>query len=88
MNIWVAVWLFFRALRWVGIIAFLIMSIVFVRDRASYLTAFGQLQHWVESVFYLSGLAFVIAGLFELMTREKAGLPRPALGEIIPRARP
>lgn len=84
MNAWVPVWLLFRALRWLGVLVFVGFAIVFVNNRAAYITSFGQLQHWVEAVFYFSGLGFIIAGLLELMAREKAGLPRPRLGEFIP----
>ncbi len=85
MNAWIPVWLFFRAVRWLSIIVFVGFSLLFLKDRAPYITPFGHLQHWVEAVFFLSGVGFNIAGLLELATREKAGLPRPALGELIPR---
>jgi hypothetical protein len=84
-NGWIAIWLFVRALRWASVLLFVGFSLTFLNNPAPWLTQFNHLIRAAEMIFFGSGLAFVIAGLVELMLRERAGLPRPALGELIPR---
>jgi hypothetical protein len=76
MNTKIAVWLFFRAARWLTWLFFLGWSAYFHFDRAPHLTGFGHLQHRTEAMFFgLAGLG-VFLGFMELMIRERAGIKR------------
>lgn len=80
----VAGWLAFRALRWLAWIGFFAFCFYFTSNRAPHLNSFGHLLPITELYLYGLPTLGVFAGLLELMMREKAGLPRPALGQLIP----
>jgi hypothetical protein len=84
MNYNIALWLFFRAMRWAAWIVFFGWSAFFCWDRAPHLNQFNHLLPYCEVIWFGAGLAAVFAGLFELMTRERAGLVRPHFGQLIP----
>jgi hypothetical protein len=84
MNSWIAIWLFFRALRWLGWITLIGFSLYYLHDPSRHLNSFGQLYHSAEAVFFGCGLVGVFAGMLELMARERAGLARPSFGRLIP----
>jgi hypothetical protein len=77
---WFPVWLFFRALRWLLWIAFLSVFLNVHANRESIVTSFGHLPLAIETAIFSLGIAAVFAGFLELMTRERAGIPRPAVG--------
>ena len=75
-----AAWVTFRILRlglWVVTAAYYVR---FFMNRGDFLTSFGHLQTATELWMFGLPLAAVFAGFLELMARERAGLPRPALG--------
>ena len=74
------VWLLFRLARlglWLWAIVYYTL---FALNRPDYLTPFGHLQTTTEMWMFGLPLAAVFMGFMELMMRERAGLPRPALG--------
>ena len=81
----IAIWLFFRALRWLAWIGFFSLVIYMMNYRPDVVTSFGHLQVQYEVGVMALGNAAVFMGFFELMMREKAGIPRPSVGELIPR---
>ncbi len=84
MNTKVALWLFVRALRWLAWIGFFAVAYYIYAYRAEAVTSFGQLKLHIEMLIFGTGFAVVFLGLIEMMTRERAGLRRPAFGELIP----
>jgi hypothetical protein len=84
MNASIAVWLFFRAVRWIAWIVFLGWSLYYWKDPASHLDNFLQLHHSSEAVWFFSALAGIFGGFMELMMRERAGIARPNVGQFIP----
>jgi hypothetical protein len=79
MNAAIAMWLFFRAMRWLAWIGFFLYCGHFVLYRQEHLNSFGQLVPTSEAGMFGLSLAAVFAGFFELMMRERAGLARPKL---------
>jgi hypothetical protein len=73
-------WLAFRVLRWGSWLATALYYLVFTQNRADYLTPFGHLLTRTEIWMFGLPLAAVFLGFMELMMRERAGLPRPAIG--------
>jgi hypothetical protein len=84
MKMSVAIWLLLRIARWICVIAAVIVVFRFLRDRGAYLTQFGHLQPMTELLMFGLPLGATLAGYLELAMREKAGLARPAFGQIIP----
>lgn len=84
MNGAVALWLFFRALRWASWIVFLAFSVYFAIDQAPHLNSFGHLLPYVEAIMFGTVNLAIFAGFFELAMRERAGIARPKMGELIP----
>ena len=84
MNAMIALWLFIRALRWLAWISFFGMAFYCVAYRP--MTPFGQLQLQFEVGLIALGNAGIFLGFLELMAREKAGIPRPEFGRLIPPA--
>jgi hypothetical protein len=73
-------WLVFRVLRigfWLAAVLFYFM---FTQSRADYLTPFGHLLTRTELWMFGLPLAAIFLGFMELMMRERAGLPPPAIG--------
>ena len=73
-------WLFFRVLRlglWLAVIAY---YIEFAINRQRHLNPFGHLLTSTEFWMFTLPLAAIFAGFMELMMRERARFPRPALG--------
>jgi len=87
MNPAIAIWLFFRLLRWAAWIFFFGFAVYFSLDRAPHLNSFGHLLHTTEAMMFGPAIVAIFAGFFELMMREKAGMPRPSIGQFIPRGR-
>jgi hypothetical protein len=78
----IALWLFFRALRWLAWIAFFGTAFYCMAYRP--MTQFGHLQFQFEVALMALGNVCIFMGFFELMAREKAGLARPDIGQLIP----
>jgi hypothetical protein len=75
-------YLLFRYCRWLLWFAALGYSIEYLLHTSSHLDSFNHLLRTTEFwMFTLPNLA-MIAGFFELMMRDKAGLPRPKLGQL------
>lgn len=78
------VWMFLRIARWLSWIGFLAYSSAFAHDRSSYLDKFGHpfraTEAWMFGLFF----AAAIAGLLELMMRERAGIARPEYFHLMP----
>ncbi|HKH02506.1 MAG TPA: hypothetical protein VKB08_17530 [Bradyrhizobium sp.] len=70
-------WLALRVLRWIVTLVFVAYIIYISVYWRSLVNQFGHLPPAYElPIFFLFGGPFVI-GLFELMMRERAGIPRP-----------
>jgi hypothetical protein len=82
MNAMIALWLFFRALRWLAWFSFFGTAIYCMVFRP--MTSFGHLRLEFEVALMVLANLSVFMGFFELMMREKTGLPRPKVGELIP----
>ena len=80
----IGLWLFFRALRWLAWISFFGMAIYIKTHVPAVLTSFGHLQLQFEVGLIATGNACIFLGFMELMMRERAGIPRPELGQLIP----
>lgn len=80
MRTEIASWLFFRCLRWLLWVTSAAYYLSFMANKRDHLNSFGHLLPTTE--FWMFGLPLValFAGFFELMMREKAGVPRPAVG--------
>jgi hypothetical protein len=84
MNVALVTWLVFRTLRWLSWIGFFGVALFIQVYRDNLLTQFGHLPlGWDVALFGLSNAA-VFMGFLELMMRERAGLPRPTFGRLIP----
>ena len=88
MNGALAVWAAFRVVRWLAWIGLAIYSVWFLFDPRRHFDAFGQLLHSTEGAMFGFTLAAVFAGLLELMMRERAGLERPNIGQLVPARKP
>jgi hypothetical protein len=73
-------WLFFRSLRWLLWLGFIAYSGEFVAHQPNHMNEFGNLLPTTEALMFGLPLAAVVAGLFELMMRDRAGIPQPAFG--------
>ena len=86
MNL--ALWQFFRALRWLAWIGFFAWSAYFNSDPTPHLDSYKHLRWYTEVLFFGFAAFAIFAGFVELMMRERAGIPRPSIGEFIPRGEP
>ena len=84
MDSKIAVWLVFRAARWLCWIAFLGWSAYFLIDRAPHQNSFGQLLPHAEALWFGLATMGIFAGFFETMMRDRAGLPPPSFLQLIP----
>jgi hypothetical protein len=84
METALAIWLAFRALRWIGWLAFFGYAIAFLLNPESHFNSFRQLYHSTEAALFGFALLAIFAGFFELMMRERAGFDRPDIGTLIP----
>jgi hypothetical protein len=84
MNAPIAMWLFFRALRWACWIGFFGYCVFVSMNRDTQLDQFGHLPAAMEFLMIAVGVGAFLAGFLELMMRERAGLRRPRFGELIP----
>ena len=84
MNARIAIWLFFRALRWLGWLGFFGYCFFVTTNRDTQLDQFGHLPATMELMMIGLGVVAFLAGFLELMAREWAGLQRPRFGQLIP----
>jgi hypothetical protein len=80
MNAAIGTWLFFRILRWLLWLGSAAYYIEFFVHRPDHLNQFGNILITTEFWMFSLPVAAVFAGFFELMMRERTGLPRPPLG--------
>ena len=76
----VLTWLFFRASRWLLILAYVVMSVHFMLYRDAHLDQYGHLLWRTELPMFALPVVAITFGFLELMMREQAGLPRPPFG--------
>jgi hypothetical protein len=69
---WLLAYQFMRALKWLLWASFVGHSLYFMYDRAPHLTQFGHLTNATAFAMFGLSMAAVIAGLLELMLRDKA----------------
>lgn len=84
MNATIAIWLLFRALRWLGWLGFFGYCFFVSMNRDTQLDQFGHLPPAMELLMIGLGVGAILAGFLELMMRERAGLQRPRFGQLIP----
>ena len=84
MSMALITWLILRASRWFLWLGFLLYSLHIFVYRESHLNSFGHLFPTTEFAIFGLGMGAVFAGFLELMTRERAGLPTPTLGRLMP----
>ena len=84
MSTKIAVWLLFRALRWLGWLGFFGYCFFVAMNRDTQLDQFGHLSPAMELLMIALGVGAILAGFLELMMREWAGLQRPRFGQLIP----
>ena len=77
---WLVAYQFMRALKWLLWASFIGHSLYFMYDRAPHLTQFGHLTNATAFAMFGLSMAAVIAGLLELMLRDKA-YPSEALSQ-------
>ena len=77
-------WMALRFARWASFIVLIIYSIMIMLDRPAYLNSFGQPFRSTEAWMFGLWFAFGIAGLLELMVRERAGIARPDYFKLTP----
>jgi len=82
MNPLIGIWLFFRALRWLAWFSFFGTAFYCMAFRP--MTQFGHLRTEFEVALMALGNAALFFGFFELMMRERAGIVRPNVGQLIP----
>jgi hypothetical protein len=81
-------WMLLRIARWISWASFLAYSFAITLDRQSYLNSYGNPLPSTEAWLFGSAVAAVAAGLFELMMRERAGIPRPDYFHLMPPSPP
>jgi len=84
MNTAIAIWLFFRAVRWLSWIGLLGYCFYLASHGETELNSYGHLPFGTEMLIFALGSGAVFAGFLELMMRERTGLPRPSFGQLIP----
>ena len=84
MNAALVTWLAMRALRWLLWIGFFAYNAHYLLYRPQHINQFGHLLVSTELAMFGLGVAAVFAGFLELMLRERAGIPRPKFGRLIP----
>jgi hypothetical protein len=79
---WTACWVICRILRWAFWFAAIANYAYFLIDREGHLDQYGNLTSATEAFMFGLPFAAVFMGYFELMMRERAGLPRPTFGRV------
>ncbi len=84
MNAAIVTWLILRISRWLLWVALFALSIHFNAYPESHLDAYGHLLLTTELTMFGLAEAAVFAGFLELMMRERARIPRPTFGRLMP----
>jgi hypothetical protein len=84
MNPALMTWLTLRILRWLLWLGFLAYGLHYLIYPEGHLDQFGHLRLSTEVALFGLGTAAVFAGFLELMMRERAGVPRPTFGRLLP----
>ena len=80
-------YLFFRYARWLLWIAVLAYAAEYLLNPRDHLDSFNRLLRTTEFWLFTLPTLAMFAGFFELMMRDKAGLPRPKFGQLgLPRS--
>ena len=72
----VAVWQAMRTLRWLAWFGLIFYVIYFQFTRSQHFNQFGNLTPWAEFLIFALAVVPSIIGLFEMMARDWAGVPR------------
>jgi hypothetical protein len=76
-------WITFRIFRWGLWLATIAYYFYFWIDRESHLDEFGHLTYATEAFMFGLPMAALFMGFFEMMMRERAGLPRPTFSRVM-----
>jgi hypothetical protein len=76
-------WIIFRISRWALWLGTIAYYSFFMADRDSHLDQFGHLLITTEVWMFGLPLAAIFMGFFEMMMRERAGLPRPTFSRLM-----
>ena len=79
-------WLILRISRWLLWLGFFAYCFYVNYFWADLVNQFGHLPFYVEVLIFGLANAAVFAGLLEMMMREKAKIPRPTFGRLMPTA--
>ena len=77
MNSWFASWVFFRVAKWLLLLGLFAFSAYYISNPARYLNSFGHLTPFAEFMLFGLGILAMVAGLLELMSRDRGGIARP-----------
>ena len=86
-NAALVTWLVLRISRWLFWLGFLAFCFYVHTFQADLVNQFGHFSFEIELVIFGLANAAVFAGLLELMMRERAGIPRPTFGSLMPTSR-
>ena len=84
MSTALVTWMVLRILRWLFWLGFFAYCLYVNAYKEDLVTQFGHLPFSIELIIFGLANAAVFAGLLELMMRERAKIPRPAIGRLMP----
>jgi hypothetical protein len=84
MNTALVTWLVLRILRWLFWLGFFAYCLYVHAFKQDLVNQFGHLPFNIELVIFGLANVAVFAGLLELMMRERAKIPRPTFGRLMP----
>lgn len=76
MNGSVLAWRVARSVRWAVWLLVIAVAVYSLIERDTLFTPFGRLKPSVELLLFGVGIAPIVVGLFEMMLRDRAGVPR------------
>ena len=77
MNAAVSAWWALRILRWASWLGAIAFAVYFQTTREQHINQFGQLLPLSEFLMFTLLMAPPVIGVFEMMMRDRAGIPRP-----------
>jgi hypothetical protein len=81
-------WMVLRILRWLLWLGFLAYCLYVNSYKEDLVNQFGHLPYNIELTIFGLANGAVFAGLLELMMRERAKIPRPTFGRLMPTRSP